>query len=194
MTNETLKNPSVVVTPNPIGIDKAIASIQARLGTLTWLGKCFGRAWAVQRDDGQGKKRIEPIVYQGGTEYYPVLPNDALKSYSFFTCPGPRNTENYAPNVAFGTYFFSDPVSIIFWLNLKAIDGTKDYIFKEELLQSVLNQLNRDPNVTVGKVWDDKVEDIFKGFALYPEHRDLLMYPFAAFRIDMTLRYEFACQ
>lgn len=192
MTNETLKNPSVVLTPNAVGIDAAIQKIQIKLGQLTWLEKSFARAWTMPRNVAE-KDRVEPVVYQGGSEYYPVLPNDALKSYSFFTAPGPRAMENYQRNVSFGTYFFKDPVSIIFWLNLQQIDATKDYIFKEELIKEVLNVLNRHASVEVQRVWDDKVDDIYRGFTLFQTHRDLLMYPFSAFKIDLLLSYQFDC-
>jgi hypothetical protein len=192
MTNETLKNPSVVTIPNPVGIDLAISNIQSKLGELTWLEKAFGRAWNMNRNIA-GDKRIEPVVYQSGSEYYPVLPNDALKSFCFFVVPGPRSTEEYNANTAFGTFFFKDTVSIIFWLNLQQIDPSKDYIFKEELLKDVLAVLNKDSNVLVSKVWDDRIEDIYKGFTLFPTHRDLLMYPYSAFRIEMDLSYQFNC-
>jgi hypothetical protein len=191
MTSETLKNPSVVTIPNPIGIDLAIKNIQVAFGTLPWLEKSFGRAWMMNRNVAN-EKRVEPMVYQGGKEYYPVLPNDALKSYSFFYVTGQRRTDEYAANVAFGTYFFNDPVSAIFWVNLEAIDNTKDYIFKEELIRDVLALLNRDANVTVNAVWDDKIEDIYKGFTI-KDQRDLLMYPYQAFRLDISLRYQFSC-
>lgn len=192
MTNETLKNPSVVTIPNPVGIDLAIQNIQIALGALTWLEKSFARSWNMNRIVS-GEKRIEPVVYQGSSEYYPALPNDALKSFSFFVAPGPRNTQEYNANVAAGTFFFNDTVSVIFWVNLQQIDPTKDYIFKEELIKDVLGILNKDSNVIVSKVWDDRVEDIYKGFTLFPTHRDLLMYPFSAFRIEMDLSYQFNC-
>lgn len=192
MTNETLKNPSAIVLPNAVGIDAAIKTIQLRLAELTWIEKCFGRAWTRQRTVND-QKRIEPMTYQGSTEYYPCLPNDALKSYCFFRAKNGRTMEEYEPTVAYGNYYFKDPVDIIFWFDLKAIDKTKNYVFTEELIQSVLSKLNQDSNVMISKVWDDRVDDIFSGYNLFPEHRDLLLYPYGAFRIEMILQYNFTC-
>ncbi len=192
MTTENLKNPSVVTIPNPVGIDLAIKNIQTSLGTLTWLEKSFGRAWNMNRNVSN-EKRVEPVVYQGSAEYYPVLPNDALKSFSFFVVGSPRSTNDYNSNVSFGTFFFKDTVSVIFWVNLHQIDSSKNYIFKEELIKQVLGLLNKDSNVVVSKIYDDRIEDIYKGFTLFPTHRDLLMYPFSAFRIEMDLSYQFDC-
>lgn len=195
MTSQTLKNPSVSTIPSPVGVDAAIQRLQVSLQNgLPWLEKSFGRAWTLPRTVLK-EKRLEPMVYQEGKEYYPVLPNDALKSYSFFRVTGAREAVDYAANMnTGGTYLFRDPVDLIVWFDMKKIDPAKDYIFKEELIQDTLKILNRDPNPEVQRVYDDKVNDIFEGYTLYPEHRDLLMYPYGAFRIEMFLAYQFQCK
>jgi hypothetical protein len=193
MTTETLKNPTIPTLPDPIGIDFAIQRLQQSIGTLEWLGKSFGRAWTIPRQV-LNEKVVEPMCYQGTKEYYPVLPNDALKSYSFWRVSGGRSAEEYRPNMnTGGAFIFKDSVDLIVWVNLKRIDPTKNYIFKEELIRDVMVKLNRDPNVEVVRVYDDKADEIFKGYSLKPQHRDLLMYPFDAFRIEMFLSYQFVC-
>lgn len=198
MTNETLKNPTAIVLPNAVGIDLAIKKIQMKLALLPWLEKAFGRAWTLQRTvqgESGNIKRIEPMVYQGTSEYYPVLPNDSLKSYCFFRAKSGRTMTpgQNESGTAYGNYYLTDPVEIIFWFNLQDIDSSKNYIFKEELIRDVLAKLDTETNVRVEKIWDDRVEDIFSGYTLYPEHRDLLMYPFGAFKFDLTLSYLFTC-
>lgn len=192
MTNETIKNPSVVTVPNPVGIDAAILKIQTALGSLSWIEKSFGRAWTMQRTV-LNQKRIEPMVYQGGGEYYPALPNDALKAYSFFRVRSERKTQDYTPGMNFGSFLLQDPLDLIVWGDLKAIDPSKDYVFKEELIKDVLTKLDANPDVFVNGIWDDKVEDIYNGYTLFPEQRDLLMFPYFAFRVDITLKYSFRC-
>jgi hypothetical protein len=194
MTTETLKNPSVPTLVSPIGVDRAIQTLQLALAAIPWLQKSFGRAQTMPRQV-LNEKRIEPMVYQGTSEYYPVLPNDTLQSYSFWRITGARGAESYAANLnTGGKFFFKDPADLIVWVDLKAVDPTKDYIFREELIRDVLNILNRDTNVQVVRVWDDKVDDIYKGYTLFPLHRDLLMYPYTAFRIEAFLSYQFECQ
>lgn len=192
MTTETLKNPSVPVPLNPYGIDKAIYENQLLLAELTWLEKSFGRAWSLPTTV-HGNKRMEPMVYQGTSEYYSVLPNDALKSYSFWRVPSVRGVTEHESGMAMGSFLFSDAVDLIVWFDMRAIDPTKNYIFKEELIRDVLNKLDKSPTVRIKSVWDDKVEDIFRGYTLFEGHRDLLMYPYGAFRIETQLEYQFDC-
>lgn len=192
MTNETLKNPTVVTTPSVTGIDLAIKNLQTALASLPWLEKSFGRAWMLPINKGN-EKVLEPHVYQGDGEYNSVMPNDALKSYSFWRVNGSRNLNEYEPLVNYGNFMLTDPVDVIFWFNMQAIDSTKNYIFKEELIKDVLNILSQDPNAFVLRIWDDKADDIFRGYTLSKSHRDSLMYPFGAFRIEMNLRYQFSC-
>lgn len=194
MTTETLKNPTVLTIPNPVGIDVAIKALQLDLATLPWLEKSFARAFTIPKQV-LNQKRLEPMVYQGTKEYFSVLPHDPLKSYSFFRVNGGRTSEEYAANLnTGGAFYFKDPVDLIVWVDLNAIDSSKDYIYTEELIQDVLSVLNRDSGVTVARVWDDKVEDIFRGYTLQDLNRDLLMYPYAAFRIEMYLQYQFECK
>lgn len=192
MNTQTLKNPSAPVIVNPIGIDAAIQKLQVAIAAIPWIEKSFARARPMTRMV-LTQKKVEPMVYQGSEEYYPVLPNDALKAYSFFRANGPRQTDGYEPNLNYKKYFFRDPVDLIVWGNLKLIDSSKDYVFTEELVRDVLNILNRDANVSVVRVYDDKVDEIYKGYSLDDAHRDLLLYPYTAFRIELSLRYEIAC-
>lgn len=193
MTTQTLKKPTVVAHPNPVDLEAVIETLRAALSSLTWLEKSFGRAKEVARTapDGRGVER-QPMAYTSGKEYYPVLPNDSLKAYSFFRVSGPRTIDNYAPNVP--QHYASAPVDLIVWANLKKVDKTKDYIFTEELIRDVMTVLNLNPDVQeVVRVWDDRVEDIFRGYSLEPAHRDLLMYPYQAFRVEMNLRFRVQC-
>lgn len=194
MTTETLKNPSVPTITNPIGIDATIQAIQIKLGQLAWMEKSFGRAWSIPRIRDK-KKILEPMLYQGSKEYYPAMPNDNLKAYCFWRVTGPRNAENFSPNLnTGGSYIFSDPVDLIVWCDLERIDAATDYIYKETLIREVLNVLNTHADAYVSRVWDDKVEDIFRGYSLEDVKRDLLMFPFTGFRIEMNLKYRFLCQ
>lgn len=192
MTSENLKNPSVPVLANPVDLDAAIQLIQLGLADkLTWLEKSFGRARTHPSTVVDDKKRPEPKVYQGKSEYYPVLPNDALKSYSFFRTMGSREFNDYFPNTSVISQYTK--VDLIIWGNLKAIDATRDGYFSEELLNETTKALSTFSSVIIKKVWDDKPEDIFKGYHLEPNHLHLLMHPYFAFRIEMHIDYILNC-
>lgn len=193
MTTENSKNPTAVVVPSGVaGLDLALKNIQLKLATISWLEKAFGRAWTLPTISGRDNL-TEPKVYQGNNEYYPVLANDALKSYSFFRVPNARKTEDYLPIANFGNFMMNDAIDLICWFNMKLIDSSKTYIFKEELIKDVLNAINNDPNIIVNAIWDDKVEDIFSGYSIDRAKRDLLKYPYGAFRLELNFRYEFSC-
>lgn len=202
MTTETLKNPSAptIDNPIPIGIDGSIQRLQLALSNLGWLQKSFGRARPIPRMLDNKIKVVEPMVYQGSQEYYPAMPNDNLKSYSFWRVQSQRNVQNYSPNNNIGgTFIFQDLVDLIVWVDLKALDYTpggednKDFIYLEFLIRDVLIVLNKDPNTQVLRIFDDKAETIFSGYNLQDIKRDLLMYPYAGFRIEMNLRYQYQC-
>ena len=190
-TVHNLKNPSVPTLANPIDLDLAIQTLQIDLGNkLSWLEKSFGRARS-HPSTIVGMTKTEPKVYQGSSEYYPVLPNDALQAYSFFRVPADRRPEDYSANSP--ALFEVSRVDYIAWGNLQQIDRTKDEIFTDELLNDARWVLNFSPDVTILRTFDERPEDIFRGYTLEPNHRDLLMYPYFAFRIEMDLRYTINC-
>jgi hypothetical protein len=192
LTTENLKNPSVPTITNPVDLDAAIQRIQVDLDTkIPWLEKSFGRARAHPSTVGNDTIRIEPKVYQNNGEYYPVLPNDALRSYSFFRLSNDRRPEDYSPNTP--TLYEVTRTDLIVWGNLQSIDRTKDYVFTDELINDVRQVLNFSPDVTIVRLWDERPEQVFRGYRLDPNHRDLLMYPYFAFRFEFDLRYNITC-
>ena len=177
--------------PGAIDLDAAIATIQSELSALAWLAKAFGRAKMLPTRDIEGKTKLEPKVYQGGGEYYPVLPNDALQSYSFCRVWGDREIDHEKSGSTFN--YGSVILDVIFWVNLQSINPAKDYIFTEELINEAFKVFNRCPGVSVAAVVDEKTEDIFRGYSLNTEQRDLLMFPYQAFRFELALDYEVTC-
>ena len=172
----TKKNPLVHIIADPKGLDLAIQNIQVALNQISWLEKSFGRAIEVDK---------KPLVFQEGKDYYPTMANDALKSFSFFRANRERSAENYEWNVT--SYFEETIVDLIVWGNMKKIDTTKNYPFKEELLIDVLKVLKNDSNILIRRIWDERPEDVFSNYEIDDSK---LMYPFFGFRIEMNLRYD----
>lgn len=193
MTPETLKNPTAKQHPDPIDLEAAIERVRCMVEELPWLEKSFGRAreHAEKNPDGQGGEITVPKVYQGKKEYYPVLPNDSLRSYSFFRVAGNRVPDDYTPDNI--SYNETTPVDLIVWGNLQKIDKHKDYIFTEELIRDVRSVLRDNGEVFITQIADERPEDIFVGYTLDPTQQGLLKYPYFAFRIGMNLRYSSGC-
>ncbi len=190
MNNTVDKNPEVITIPNPIDLDATIQRIQTSLSVVTWLTKIFGRA-KILRNTVDDVPRLEPMVYQGTSEYYSVMPNDALDAYCFFRVWGNRQILEHEPGSTFNKGV--SEVDLIFWANLQQIDSTKGYIFTEELINETFTVLNNGYGLTVSDIIDEKVEDIFRGYTLSPVHRDLMYYPYQAWRFQMELDYELNC-
>jgi hypothetical protein len=180
-------NPDILIIENPIGLDAVIQTYQQDLyAGLPWLTKSFGRAREFKED---GRKT--PKAYMGLGEYHNVLPNDSLQAQSFIMA---REQEKW------DKYPYSDlsrDLSIVFWANLKEINPNKDYIYTEELRWDVEKIIKENPYTkSINAYWDDRVEDVFMGYIGenrgvdgQEEKGQLLMYPYAGFRYDITAIY-----
>ena len=182
-------NPTIPVISNPIGIDKPIQEIQIALSAgLPWLKKSFGRAWMYSERDPSGKVQKYPKCYCGGNDYLNVLPNDQLISQSFFSVRSPEKVENF--NREGGGNHKTREVSIIFWGNLKKIDGSKSYIYTEELKKQVEMILIQHENIqSINAYYDEKADDIFAPFTLNDVEGQYLVYPLTGFKFDVTIKY-----
>lgn len=196
------QNPEILLITSPVGLDKAIQSIQQELATgLTWLEKSFGRAWEFKEIDPATEKDIRvPKCYYGEGEYINVLPNDNLKAQSFITV---RNEETWPSYSRATGNSKSRDLSIIFWFNLKEINPAKDYIFTEELKTEVEKILKLNAYVaSINRYYDERVEDVFDGYISQAESgrysvddtkTQYLMYPYSGFRFDVTIAYTEEC-
>lgn len=182
------KNPIVNNTLPLVGLDAVLQTLAVQLAALPWLEKSWGRARTIN-----GKliktKVNEPLIYLSSKEYYSVMPNDNFKAYSFWGVSSPQK-EMDANNIPTDNRLLTANVFAIVWANLKAIDPAKDFIFTQELIKDVLGILSSNSSFTLTLVVDEKVEDIFKGYSLNEGQRDLLYYPYQAFRIEGVLNYK----
>jgi len=198
-TTSNRVNPLIPLLSNPIGLDKAIQDIQIALSDISWLEKIFGRAFEFNAINTLGKRIKKPMVYIGNGEYYSVLPNDTFKSMCFFLTRGHEESEGYLTG---NTLIYKvRGISIIFWVNLKLIDPTNDYIFTEKLKTDVEKVLIHLPQVQDLENYNDQDADqIFASsgkaklgvstpFNLADTPDAYLMYPYSAFRMELSLKY-----
>ncbi len=184
----TEKNVPVTNDKALIGLDEALQTIAKKMEAISWLEKSWGRAKNI---NGKlvNKATAEPMIYVSSKEYYSVMPNDSYKAYAFWGVTGPQIGRDQV-NMPQFNLMLTNNVFCIVWVDLRKIDKTKDFIYTQELIKDVINILKKQSAFTLLQVIDERVEDIFKGYTLTPEHRDLLMYPYQAFRIEGVLNYE----
>jgi len=126
----SFKNPLVPLIVDPVNIDTPIQEMQQALAVgLPWLQKSFGRSWESVKKDTDGKIWTYPEVWQGpNDDLMNCMPNDNLKSQSFFRVEEPIQVTQYDFQ---GFSRMNASVSIIFWFNLQVIDPDLDYRFIE---------------------------------------------------------------
>lgn len=178
--------------PLPIGVEAVIEALRLQLiDGLPWLEKAFGRAWEFKEESTSGRTIRIPKCYTESGEYINVLPNDNLVAQCFFQLNG---SETYSVfNYAAGSMKEVD-LSVIFWMNLKRIDETKDYIFTEELKADVEEVLKNTGYTKELVEWvDERAEDVFIRYDVDDVNTQYLMYPYAGFRVTVTVNYPENC-
>lgn len=195
------KNPTIPIIPNPIGLDAAVAELQQSVAGLEYIEKAFGRAF-IHKEKRAGKIVTLPKVYQGEGEYYNPLPNGNFKGSVFFIAEGSEQCEEYNQ---FEQNVFTRKVGLIFWGNLKEIDPAKDYIFLEEIKMDILEAIKYCKCFkSYDSYVDERYNEVFKEFSSYISNMSTdnakeeintqyLMYPYAGFRMSLTLTYNQPC-
>ncbi len=190
------KNTEVELIPNPAGIDLAISKIQASFVALPWLQKAFARVTPqtgkYPDEEGRDKRARNEFVYpEAYTKREPVnmMPNDNFQSYCFFVANDPTSFPEYDHTDT--ETKASQPVSIIFWGNLKKIDPSKEYNFSEELRMNVIDVLRKNSDFELNESFIG-YDRIFAPFTITETFRQYLKPPFFGFRFDGTLHYNYS--
>jgi hypothetical protein len=171
---------------NPIGFDKAIQAINLQLSDLYWLSHIYGRAFKLP-EKYEGRERFLPKAYFESGEYVKTVPNDNFTGMSFIMATSEERFNDGYANLD-QQHDRDRNVSLICWVNLEAIDKSKDYVFTEELKTEVENILSNCENVTINSYIDEDYREVFSG--LYISNNVYMMYPYAAFRFNLTIDYD----
>ncbi|RPD50055.1 hypothetical protein DNI29_04460 [Hymenobacter sediminis] len=162
----------------------AHAPVQALLDLfadqLSWLTHRYGLVQTAVRE--KGKERIPQVYQQDGSAYhFDVLPDESMPAMCFFERTGPSTIlwDDGALQVA-GSW--AHPVNLVVWANLPRIDA-RDEDFSDLLAQDVIRVLV-EAGIPVSGV-EQRAERVFDRYTLGA--KQLLMYPFAGFKIALTL-------
>lgn len=192
--SNNFKNPAVPLISNPVNIDRPIQELQQAFTALAWLDRSFGRCFD-SFHKFNGKTTSYPEVWQGlDKDLLNVLPNDNLKSQSFFKVEEPIEVAEHVP---YGYSMMRARVSVIFWFNLKEIDPSIDYRYIELLrgqAQRIITNCTFSPDskIEILRIWD-KAENVFRGYDLSQKPQELLTHPYGGFRFECELRYREDC-
>lgn len=178
---------------DPINLDRAIQELQRALKDgLPWLTVAFARAKVVP-EKPNGKLLLLPKVYYGEKEYMNVLLNDTVPAQSWFLTSGSDTPTDYAMMNPIQKML--TPVSLIVWLNFTKLKfgQSQDYLWTEWPKREVFNILNRYPNVTITRIYDEHARDIFREYSTEVERDQFLTHPKAGLRFDFDLTFNFDC-
>lgn len=195
----SFKDPLTPLILNPVNIDLPIQEMQLALAEMGWLEKSLGRSWLAYRKDAAGRTIIYPEVWQGPerADLLNCMPNDNLKSQSFFKVEDPVEVLDFSPG-QFSKMRAS--VSIIFWFRLDYISRRDpDYRFIEQLkaqVQRVISDMTfsaeSEASVTILRIWEE-ADNVFRGYTIDKTKDQELVHPFGGFRFDCDLFYNENC-
>ncbi len=190
----TYKNPNVPLITNPYNVDNEIQVLQVALSDLAWLDKSYGKAETGRTEEG-GKEIIYPEVYTSETkkQYQSCLPNNKLKSQSFFKVNEPVSINDAE---SFSDLNFTLNLSCIFWFNLEIIArdspyDTLDYRFTEVLLAEVLDVLKMSGAIIENIYYSPS--KVYEGYTLNHLEQQELKHPYSGFRIDLSTSFIQKC-
>jgi hypothetical protein len=174
--------------PAPYLAQAPVEALLSHFATaLPWLTNPYG---LVQTGvDKKGTHRYPQLYRQdGGLHHMDVYPEQTAAAVSFFEYNGPTEVAFTDPMQYTGD--LTHPLALVAWVNLQEIDPQRGYDFSSELALDVLTQgLQRSPlgsRLVVGEI-EQRAERIFARYSFPQERQQLLMYPFAGFRIPFTV-------
>lgn len=174
-----------------IGIDETITVLQSALGNITWLTKCFNRAYRhYELSPVNGKKTLSiPKTWESNNEWYNNLPNDNLAATAFFYPTGDEDVLSYDKHV---DPTWQQQVCLIVWLNTNKLPAhtTGPSLAQEKAdILAVLN--NSDLVIGIDSIVDKSAADIFNPFTINDQDTHFTMLPFAGFRINFTVKFDY---
>lgn len=181
--------------PNPQLAQQPVEELLLHFTTAlsSWLSDSYG---LVQTGvDKTGKHRYPQLYRQDGSpESVFVYPDDQMKALSFFEFDGASTVEWTDSLHLAGEW--THRLAVVVWLNLPLID-TRGYDFSSELALDFLTRgllaSPLGPKLEPGAI-EQRAALIFQRYNFPQERQQLLMYPFAGFRIPFTVRERYvAC-
>lgn len=183
---QTLVNPSPRLASQPVGV-----LLEHFATALPWLTHRYG---LVQTGiDKKGQQRYPQVPRNDGTRMSTdVRPDQKMGALCFFERDGPSLYESDDSLHVTGAW--RHQLAVVVWLNLERIAAERDYDFSEELAEDFLARgllssplgANLDPERI-----EHQSERVFERYRWDAATHQLLLYPFAGFRIPFTVRQRF---
>jgi hypothetical protein len=188
-------NPQIFAPENPVGLDKEFFKLQIDLADSNIIEKVFGRAH-LQKDlitrkgfdsetrrDTVGRTTIlAPYSYLKNEEPINLMPNDNVKSQSFFQLNDQERITDEGPLVK--TFFASAPCSLILWGNINFMSEGSP----EEVKIKILEILKRNPKLILKETYQS-FDQIFSRYTITDNMINYNKLPYFGIRFDFKIDY-----
>lgn len=185
--------PNPLATQIPIiGLDGTITSLQTAMGALTWLSKCFHRAYRhTELNTGNNRAQIIPKTWQAGNEWINVLPNDNQPAQAFFW---PLNAEEVVNDYDIHVEpLMEADICLIVWVNTSKLAGHTTGPSLANQKADVLAILNAsDLVVRIDGIVDRSANEIFEPFTINDDRTQYTMLPYQGFRINFRVKFTYS--
>ena len=165
----------------PRTLTEAIDRVRTLLLPLPWSDQVFGRAHVQQQ---------LPRAYVSDGEYVDCRPNDEVRSVVFFyTTAAEKNDFDRSKHNPRHAIRARRDVVLIGWVNLESLNeyASPDG-FPELIKKDLKTALKNEPCVVrIGDYQDGVLRDVFKPFNVTALNKKYDQWPFACFRLDLTL-------
>lgn len=187
----TYINPQNTSIPT-IGIDATITALQTAIGQISWLTKCFHRAY-LHHEIINKKTHNIPKTWEANNEWYNNLPNDNLAATAFFYPTGDEQIDEWEPHTDID---FQQEISLIVWVNTNKLSGhTTGPSLAVEKADVLAVLSNHDLVIGIDSIVDRSANEIFEPFTISDEKTHFTMLPYAGFRINFTVKFDYTiCQ
>lgn len=177
-----------------IGIDGTITVLQSAIGQISWLAECFHRAYRhYEQGTFANDTKTIPKTWEANNEWYNCLPNDNLISQAFFYPIGDEQVLEFDLHV---DPLWEQQIALIVWVNTSKLPGhtTGPSLANEKAdVIAILN--NSDLVTSIDSIVDKSADDIFDPFTVDDPRNHFTMLPFAGFRVNFTVKFDYTvCQ
>lgn len=193
---------AVPTLANPVYLDSAIAAINSKLDTLSWLTQSFGKIETLIEFGepqsgsirGSNNRAIRYPAILKSTDskvaYEKLFPDESKGNFSYVEL-----LDRESINFGSATYDMESTIGIVFWYSYKSIYGANhDTYTIENVKKEVLDKLRLVQGCVIKPIYiEEGADNIYRGFHHNEITEQFLMRPFGGFKVVCKIKYEELC-
>jgi hypothetical protein len=179
----SLSNINYAYPSEPVGMDKALKGLAAKVEALPWIAVCYPHAFVMKETTVDGKVRRYPAAHKGSGEFPDLSKNDTLSAYAYILQTKDAKYKDIKGDEV------EMPIALIVWVNYDKVDPEAKTPFNGKLLNELEGAL-RYSKASLISFTTDPIQ-VFKEVDAYRGHT--FAYPHGCLRIELLLTYQKLC-